>query len=44
MEKILASGLLFWGLSDMIGTKGEQGLVRSTLGLGWIIDILTDNK
>ena len=44
MEKILASGLLFWGLSDMIGTKGEQGFIRSTLGLGWIIDILTEDK
>lgn len=44
MEKILASGLLFWGLSDMIRTKGEQGFIRSTLGLGWIIDILTEDK
>ena len=42
MEKFLASGLLFWGVADMVKSKGEEGLLRSTLGLSWIIKILKE--
>ena len=42
MEKFLASGLLFWGAADMIRSKGKEGLLRSTLGLSWVIKILKE--
>ena len=41
MEKFLASGLLFWGVSEMIRTKGREGFLRSTIGLSCVLGIVT---
>lgn len=44
MEKFFASGLLFWGIADMIKSRGEEGLFRSATGLAWLIEILKEKE
>ena len=44
MEKFLASSLLFWGIANMIKSRGEEGLFRSSTGLAWLIGILKEKE
>jgi hypothetical protein len=42
MKKFFASGLLFWGVSEMIRTKGREGFLRSTIGLACVLGIIKE--